>query len=32
MLSVAGEYLAEHNPKARLAVSGQDHHDRSLAS
>lgn len=31
MLSVAGEYLAEHNPKARLTVSGQELNPESYA-
>ncbi|CAN5919578.1 hypothetical protein BH11PSE13_BH11PSE13_41430 [soil metagenome] len=31
MLSVAGEYLAEHNPKARLTVSGQELNAESYA-
>jgi type I restriction enzyme M protein len=31
MLSVAGEYLAEHNPKARLTVSGQELNPESHA-
>jgi type I restriction enzyme M protein len=31
MLSVAGEYLAEHNPKARLTVFGQELNDESYA-
>ncbi len=31
MLSVAGEYLAEHNPKARLTVFGQELNPESYA-
>jgi type I restriction enzyme M protein len=31
MLSMAGEYLAEHNPKARLTVSGQELNPESYA-
>jgi type I restriction enzyme M protein len=31
MLSVAGEWLHEHNPKARLTVSGQELNDESYA-
>ena len=31
MLSVAGEYLAEHNPQARLTVSGQELNPESYA-
>jgi len=31
MLSVAGEYLTEHNPKARLTVSGQELNPESYA-
>jgi type I restriction enzyme M protein len=31
MLSVAGEYLAEHNPQARLTVFGQELNDESYA-
>jgi len=31
MLSVAGEYLAEHNPKARLTMYGQELNDESYA-
>jgi type I restriction enzyme M protein len=31
MLSVAGEYLAEHNPGARLVVSGQELNPESYA-
>jgi type I restriction enzyme M protein len=31
MLSVAGEYLAEHNPKARLTVAGQELNPESYA-
>ena len=31
MLSVAGEYLVEHNPKARLTVSGQELNPESYA-
>lgn len=31
MLSVAGEYLAEHNPKARLTVYGQELNPESYA-
>ena len=31
MLSVAGEYLAEHNPKARLSVAGQELNPSSYA-
>ena len=31
MLSVAGEYLAERNPKARLTMSGQELNDESYA-
>jgi type I restriction enzyme M protein len=31
MLSVAGEYLAEHNPQARLTMYGQELNDESYA-
>ena len=31
MLSVAGEYLAEHNPQARLTMFGQELNDESYA-
>jgi type I restriction enzyme M protein len=31
MLSVAGEWVHEHNPKARLTVSGQELNDESYA-
>lgn len=31
MLSIAGEYLAEHNPKARLTVHGQELNPESFA-
>ncbi|MGB8841600.1 MAG: class I SAM-dependent DNA methyltransferase [Aliidongia sp.] len=31
MLSIAGEYLAEHNPKARLSVFGQELNAESYA-
>jgi type I restriction enzyme M protein len=31
MLSVAGEYLHQHNPKARLVVHGQELNDESYA-
>ena len=31
MLSVAGEYLAEHNPEARLTMFGQELNDESYA-
>jgi type I restriction enzyme M protein len=31
MLSIAGEYLAEHNPKARLSVYGQELNPESYA-
>jgi len=31
MLSIAGEYLEEHNPKARLTVSGQELNGESYA-
>ncbi|MBB3265530.1 type I restriction enzyme M protein [Azospirillum sp. OGB3] len=31
MLSIAGEYLAEHNPKARLTVFGQELNPESYA-
>jgi len=31
MLSVAGEYLLEHNPKARLTMYGQEFNDESYA-
>lgn len=31
MLSIAGEYLEEHNPKARLAVAGQELNGESRA-
>jgi type I restriction enzyme M protein len=31
MLSIAGEYLAEHNPKARLTVYGQELNPESYA-
>jgi type I restriction enzyme M protein len=31
MLTVAGEYLAEHNPKARLVMYGQELNDESHA-
>ena len=31
MLSIAGEYLAEHNPEARLTMSGQELNDESYA-
>jgi type I restriction enzyme M protein len=31
MLSVAGEYLAEHNPRARLTMFGQELNDESYA-
>ncbi|PLC06656.1 restriction endonuclease subunit M [Variovorax sp. RO1] len=31
MLSVAGEYLSEHNPQARLTVSGQELNPESYA-
>jgi type I restriction enzyme M protein len=31
MLSVAGEYLLEHNPKARLTMYGQELNDESYA-
>lgn len=31
MLSIAGEYLHEHNPKARLAMSGQELNPESYA-
>ncbi|MCY1206011.1 type I restriction-modification system, M subunit [compost metagenome] len=31
MLTLAGEYLAEHNPKARLTVSGQELNPESYA-
>jgi type I restriction enzyme M protein len=31
MLSVAGEYLTEHNPKARLTMYGQELNDESYA-
>jgi type I restriction enzyme M protein len=31
MLSVAGEYLVEHNPKARLTVAGQELNPESYA-
>jgi type I restriction enzyme M protein len=31
MLSVAGEYLEEHNPNARLTMSGQELNDESYA-
>jgi type I restriction enzyme M protein len=31
MLSVAGEYLAEHNPQARLTMYGQELNDASYA-
>jgi type I restriction enzyme M protein len=31
MLSVAGEYLAEHNPDARLTMFGQELNDESFA-
>lgn len=31
MLSVAGEYLSEHNPKARLTMFGQELNDESYA-
>ncbi len=31
MLSVAGEYLAEHNPQARLTMHGQELNDESYA-
>ena len=31
MLSVAGEYLAEHNPRARLTMSGQELNPESYA-
>lgn len=31
MLSVAGEYLAEHNPEARLTMYGQELNDESYA-
>jgi type I restriction enzyme M protein len=31
MLSVAGEYLAEHNPQARLSMYGQELNDESYA-
>jgi len=31
MLSVAGEYLEEHNPQARLTMSGQELNDESYA-
>lgn len=31
MLSVAGEYLEEHNPDARLTMSGQELNDESYA-
>ncbi len=31
MLSVAGEYLEEHNPKARLTMFGQELNDESYA-
>ena len=31
MLSIAGEYLAEHNPKARLTVYGQELNPESFA-
>jgi type I restriction enzyme M protein len=31
MLSIAGEYLAEHNPKARLTVFGQELNPESFA-
>jgi len=32
MLSVAGEYLAEHNPQARLTMFGQELNDESYAT
>lgn len=31
MLSIAGEYLAEHNPQARLTMYGQELNDESYA-
>lgn len=31
MLSIAGEYLAEHNPQARLTLYGQELNDESYA-
>lgn len=31
MLSVAGEYLEEHNPQARLTMYGQELNDESYA-
>ncbi len=31
MLSIAGEYLAEHNPQARLTMHGQELNDESYA-
>jgi type I restriction enzyme M protein len=31
MLSIAGEYLEEHNPEARLTMSGQELNDESYA-
>lgn len=31
MLSIAGEYLAEHNPQARLTMFGQELNDESYA-
>jgi type I restriction enzyme M protein len=31
MLSIAGEYLAEHNPQARLSMFGQELNDESYA-
>ncbi|EFF47852.1 type I restriction-modification system subunit M [Xanthomonas citri] len=31
MLSIAGEYLAEHNPQARLIMHGQELNDESYA-
>ncbi|UKE49962.1 SAM-dependent DNA methyltransferase [Xanthomonas translucens] len=31
MLSIAGEYLAEHNPRARLTMYGQELNDESYA-
>ncbi len=31
MLSIAGEYLQEHNPEARLTMSGQELNDESYA-